>query len=466
MIPRSLRIRVPAIAALAIAAIAASALGDESAAPAALPVSAPPNLVVLMIDTARADHLGYHAYERPTTPRIDALAAQSVRFMNHYSHSSRTGPAVASLFTGLHPRSHGVVNPITHFNAKGTLATDQRTLAEILRERGYRCYGVVGNFNVSRRFGFAQGFDAFDFVRPSRAPKLNRSVERLPLQDPTSPFFLYVHYMDPHSTYAAPPPFDTAFVDPGYAGPITGAHSQLDEIVAGTLVAAAPDRAHLTALYDQELRFLDEQIGHLLDHLDELGVAGETLVVLVADHGEEFWDHGSVFHGYTLYEEQLRVPFLVRDPRMAEGRAVDAITRHVDVLPTLLELLGVPAPEKPALQGRSLASHVRGDGPAPGDGPVYAQVSIKAAKTVQSYALRVGPWKWIERREPSAGEELYDLASDPGETRNLVNERPEVAERMRREIRDFESALPVARGGLVGLTREEVEAVRRIGYQN
>lgn len=415
----------------------------------------PPNLLLVVVDTLRADHLRYHGYSRRTSPHLDAFAAESVAFMNHHSHASRTGPSVASIFTGLHPLSHGVVNPLTEFDAKGILAEDQTTLAEILTAEGYHCYGIVTNVNVRSRFGFGQGFARYEELR--RSAEIDTTT--LPIEEP---FFLYLHYMEPHSPYRAADPYRHLWVDPHYDGPVTGRHPQLDAIVAGSFVVEPRDVAQIKALYDQEIRFFGERFGELLDSLDARALLDDTIIVLTSDHGEELLDHGSALHGYTLYEEQLRVPLVVFDPRVRGSRRVETVTRHVDLLPTLLELMDVPA--SVPFQGRSLVPLLTGRaerGEAP---PVFAQASLNAVKTVKSRSLMVDGWKFIENELPQVGDELYHMARDPGEYNNLAEDRPAMAAKMRQMLRSFVHSLPVARGGIVALTEEEKEQLRSLGY--
>jgi arylsulfatase A-like enzyme len=422
-----------------------------------------PNLVLALVDTTRADHLGYHGYARDTSPRIDAMARESIVFLRHYSHSSRTGPALASLFTGLHPRSHGVVNPLVAWDAKGTLGAAQQTLAELLRAHGYRTLGLVANFNVSARFGFDQGFEVFELHDQARAGELNARVDALELDSQPQPFFLYLHYMDPHSPYGAPPPWRGHFSDPDYRGPLTGEHEQLDEIVAGR-GPVGPDAANrLRDLYDEEIHYFDAKLGELVDRLRNIDHARPTVFVFVADHGEELLDHGSVLHGYTLYAEQLHVPLLIHDPRIGTPRRVERVSRHVDVLPTLLELLGIDPP--PGLQGNSLAPWMR-DGQALPEIPVYAAMSLRAVKTVQGASLQIGEWKLIESRLPQRSRELYHVASDPGERRDRSVERPDLVAHMGEALHRFEAALPVAEGGVVRLDEAERERLRALGYAN
>jgi arylsulfatase A-like enzyme len=287
--------------------------------------------------------------------------------------------------------------------------------------------------------------EAFKFLRRSREP-----------------FFLYLHYMDPHSHYFAPAPFDRYFVDDGYSGPITGHHEELDRIVAGELEIDARDLAQMKALYDQTIRYFDTELGKLLQYLRDSGRMDDTIIVLVADHGEELLDHGSALHGYTLYEEQLRVPLLIRTPGPGEGVRVEATTRHVDLLPTLLELLEVEPPVE--MQGRSLVPLMRDPALLPEEPPVYAQASIQAFKTIQMRSLKADGWKLIETLVPEHREELFHVAEDPDETRNLIEEQPEVSARMRALLDELVEAMPVGIAETVELTEEEIERLRSLGY--
>ncbi len=432
--------------------------GSDDANPSPAVFSTPterPNLLFVLVDTLRADHLRYHGYFRRTSPHIDGFAAESVAFMNHYSHASRTGPSVASIFTGLHPLSHGVVNPLTEFDAKGTLAEEQTTLAEILTGEGYNCYAMVTNVNVRSRFGFGQGFSVYENLR--RSAKIDPAT--LPIEEP---FFLYLHYMEPHSPYRAAEPFRHLWVDPDYDGPVTGRHPQLDAIVRGSFVVDEKDRDQITALYDQEIRFFGDRFSELLDSLEARALLDDTIIVLTSDHGEELLDHGSVLHGYTLYEEQLRVPLVVYDPRIRDPRRVKTVTRHVDLLPTLLELMDVPG--RVEFQGRSLVPFLTGREEEASAPPVFAQASLNAVKTVKRRSLMVDGWKIIETELPDAGYELYHVATDSRERRDLIEDRPAMAGKMRQQLSAFVRSLPVAEGGVVALTEEEKKLLRSLGY--
>ena len=446
-----------------IAGVGLLACGDESGQG-----DAPLNLIVILVDTLRADHLGHHGYERPTSPRLDALAEESLVYLHHTRHASRTGPTVATLFTGLHSRSHGVVNPLSHFDAKGTLDPSQLTLAEILSERGYRCAGFTANTNVSEKFGFSQGFGYYQLFRWKNAETITRAALAW-LEDwgdeaePRPPFCLYLHYVDPHSPYEAPARFLETFASPDYRGRVTGNHRQLDRVIAGRLDLDAADLDRLRALYDAEILYLDGQIGDLLDALAAMGLLDTSLIVFVSDHGEELLDHGSLLHGYTLYQEQLRIPLMIRHPELP-ARRISRLSRQIDVLPSVLELLGIPIPA--ALQGESLVPAMKGeeDLDSANPRPVFAEASLRAIKTVALDSYARGDWKLIETRVPEARRQLFNLQEDPMEQRDRSVSDPEIAERMSAELKRFRDALPVGRSETVKLSEEEIRELRSLGY--
>jgi arylsulfatase A-like enzyme len=424
------------------------------------------NVIVILVDTLRADRLGYQGYQPETSPHLDRLAGESVAFLQHTGHASRTGPSVASLFTGLHSRSHGVVNPLNHWGAKGTLHDTQTTLAELLSESGYRCTGFVANPNASARFGFDQGFETFILLRWQKASVINHVVQdwldkRADSLDAGAPFCLYLHYVDPHSHYEAPEKIAKRFTNPDYSGPITGNHRQLDRIISGELEVDDADIEHLNALYDAEIRNFDGHMEELLADLRRREFLDRSLLVFVADHGEELMDHDSVLHGYTLYQEQLRIPLLIRHPEFP-ARRVETLSRQIDILPTILELLDIPRPN--FLQGESLAPEMRGESARKKRRPVYAHTSLKAVKTVQLHAYADGDWKIIETLVPDRRRALYNLKEDPDEGRNLAEEEPEMLETMTEALHRFEASLPVGQGGIVQLTSEEIKELRALGY--
>ena len=389
-----------------------------------------PNVVLYVVDTVRADRLGVYGYDKPTSPRLDAFAAGAVLFENAYAQSSWTRPAVASLFTGLLPPAHRTVG------RRSVLPEDAETLAEILAANGYEGMGLVRNPNVSRAFGFAQGFARF---RSEDRERDETMLERVQLWldewqggatpsspdvssgDPERPFFLFLHAIDPHGPYDPVPEFEEMF-DAGGAP----AHYRTVRYLLGLNrgdVAPEPGTAEaLSRLYDAEVAQNDRAFGELLDELEARGLAEDTALIYVSDHGEEFAEHGRWEHGLSLYEEVLRVPLVMRLPGVAPRR-IEAPAQHVDLLPTLLGYLGI---EPPPTDGRDLlAERRRGDAPM----DVYTHLDVdghRAASVIR------GRYKFVLPQSPSQGDApmLFDLETDPGELENLAADRPDIVERM------------------------------------
>ncbi len=373
------------------------AAGCAREAPRAQPTPTPPaararNLVLIVVDTLRADHLGAYGYARPTSPRIDAFARESALFERAYSHSPWTMPSVASAFTALEPKDHGIAD------WKQPLDERHLTLAEVLRARGYRTEGYVSHGVLSRLYQFDQGFDVYDAsVIEGRLPRdvsTAREVTDLALgalaRPLPEPFLLWVHYFDPHDAYLKHPGHDFG------ERPI--------------------DR------YDSEIAYTDVQIGRLLDALAARGLAERTAVALLSDHGEGFGAHRHLQHTVTLFEELIRIAFVLRVPGVPPQRVRDVV-RASDLAPTLLQLVGLTPPE----EFKGLPIELR-------DGRFRAVPARVVVAETQRFAdlraLRAGRFKLIQDRA-SGRARLYDLEVDPDEQHNLARQRPDVVARLR-----------------------------------
>ena len=398
-----------------------------------------PNVVLIVIDTLRADHVGAYGYPQPTTPNIDRLAARSVVFETAISQAPWTAPAIASIFTGLYPSVHGLDGGIRWgeaatsrgetlpFAVQKTLPPGHQTLAEVFRDAGYATAGFVSNLYVNAIFGFAQGFDHFDDSHDDylladgetkrRAATTNQRVFEWLESGVEEPWFLLVHYNDPHWPYEPPAPYGQDFIA-GYAGELTPTTTR--EIVVTHREVPPPvseqDLAYIVGLYDGEIQYMDDHLGRLLDTLDELPTKRELVSVVTADHGEEFLDHGAFNHGYTLYEEQISVPLIISEPSRLKPRRVAQQVRLVDIAPTLLDLARVPA-RSVRFQGRSVTPLM--DGGALPIADAFSEATNfgdqRAVRNVDSLKLihsLTGPQWW-----------LFDLAMDPGEKNNLSVQR-------------------------------------------
>ena len=361
------RRRAAGLALALLVAVAACARDRAPEAPAA-----PPDLVVYLIDTLRADHLGCYGYPRPTSPRIDAFARQAVRVREARAQSSWTKPAVATLLTGLYPVSHGAQRRSQGLDASVV------TLAERLSTRGYETAYFGTNPTVTAKFGFEQGFSEFHYLSQPRgrrrghvdASEIHREVVAwLDRRDRAKPFFLVVHTLDPHDPYRPREPYRARFA--ADVDVETACCIRPHELAALDAEGARARARAMIDLYDGEIAQNDAAFGELLDELERRDLYDRAAILLTSDHGEEFFDHGGWRHASTLYEEVLRVPFLFRLPGGAHGGgAIDGPVDQIDVAPTLLELAGIPAASEasPARAGsrRSAADPCRGALRSPG----------------------------------------------------------------------------------------------------
>lgn len=406
---------------LLIAAGLGSSCSDDSA-----PSSEPqPNIVLISVDSLRADHLHCYGYSRPTSPTIDRLASEGALFEVVTSSSSWTLPAHAALFTALPDSAHGVDR-----GAKKLLA-ERRTLAEALQAAGYRTAGVWSGPLLDPRFGFGQGFDDYVSHAEHTEGDWDAAVERshqevtgrqtldkvdaLLDSDSEAPFFLFVHLWDVHYDYIPPPPYDTLF-DADYSGEVDG-RDLVRYLGLGLGDLSKDDLRHLEALYDGEIAWADRQIATLLEKLETLGVAEETLVVVTSDHGEELFEHGSFGHKRKLFDESIRIPLVMRYPnRIEEGRRLVQSVGIVDVAPTLLEL--ADAEPLPDVLGRSLVPLL--------DGREWSRSSPLVSELVENpqtgeslLAIRSQKWKILLRPMSGGTVGLWDLKKDPHERTNI-----------------------------------------------
>jgi choline-sulfatase len=437
--PRSL------LSAAALAGLACAACSPAESRPATAQ-----NVIVLCIDTLRADHLGAYGYARDTAPFIASLAKDGTLFANAYAHSNWTVPATASLLTSLYPSGHGAgiageVRLLADDTPVHQIREGVETLATRLRRAGLRTGLFSGNPYLYGRF--QDDFDAADVGRKNAA-ELTAAALRWLAEEPGEPFFLYLQYMDLHQPVVPPEPFFDLF--PVSEGGARG-REHGDWSFAGLQSprdledpAFLRFRAHRMALYDGALRFVDEEIRRLYGWLAEAGTAQNTLVVVTSDHGEEFWDHAlaeratgmdprdswGVGHGHSMFEELLRVPLLFHGPGIARDRRVDCAVRHVDVVPTVLALGGLASSRE--MRGRSLAPWLARDAPQ-GSCTATPLIAESPAYGPDSKAVIWNGRKLVVRSQ--GGPLLFDLRADPGEHQNLAGTAPRLEANLRAILR-------------------------------
>ncbi|HYC23216.1 MAG TPA: sulfatase [Candidatus Bathyarchaeia archaeon] len=316
------------------------------------PSGPPRNVILVSIDTLRADHLGTYGYERATSPNLDRLARRSVVFDQAVAQAPNTLPSHAALLTSTYYRAL----PGLSRGQDSRLAPGATTLARLLKERGFATGGFVDGGFLSRAFGLGQGFDDYD-DKGSGIAEIAVKAERWIDAHRASRFFLFVHCYDVHAPYSPPSPFDRKFEETPYAGSFEPTMENLNA-VAGWKRAIAPDELrHVVALYDGGIAYTDQQLGIFFAELERRGLLSSTVLIVTADHGEEFKEHGSMLHWQSYYMPNLHVPLIVSVPGRAAER-IDGVVELIDVLPSVLELLGVPA--APHAMGRSLVATMDG----------------------------------------------------------------------------------------------------------
>jgi arylsulfatase A-like enzyme/Tfp pilus assembly protein PilF len=395
------------------------------------------NLVVITMDTTRADRIGAYGYDAIETPHIDALAEHGVLFETAIVPVPLTLPSHTSIFSGLYPIHHGVRN-------NGTFQVPDRidTMAELLRQKGFSTAAVIGAFVLDSKFGLDQGFQTYDdnlhagkkgpmFMFDERPGRMVTDQGLAWLEAHADErFFLWLHYFDPHANYEPPPPFDVLYDGRPYEGEIAG---------------------------------VDAEIGRVVASLRDLNRLDETLIVLTSDHGESLGEHGERTHSLLLYDATLRVPLIVTHPALPQGVRVRGQVRVVDVLPTVLDLLALPAPAQ--LDGASLVPLMNGDRTADRESYVETLVPYFNNAWAELRGVRTTEHKYI--RAPRS--ELYELEADPGETKNVLEERFDVAARFAKRLDEY-LAGDVLRTGEGGAAKLELSAADRerlaaLGYQ-
>ena len=438
---------------IAVLALAWTAWGVLACEPPDTPAAGdderpPVNLLLVSIDSLRADHLASYGYHRVTSPHLDRLAEEGVLFETMVADSSWTLPTHLTMMTGLSSWAHGVIADTQR------LGDGVETLAERLRARGYRTEGFASGPYLHPVFGFGRGFDHYEVVsetvydqpgvtlegiasQPAMRGELDRAertirgevtsdvlaqrVEEAIARSAQQPFFIFVHMFDVHYDYAAPEAYWRRF-NPDYQGELRGENFKDDPRIRASM--PPEELAQLMALYDGEIAWTDHHLGKMLEALDLYGVADRTLVVVTADHGEEFFDHGEKGHRHTLYDEQLLVPFVLRLPGvLPSGRRVGMQSRMVDIAPTLLDLLGMD-PDLGA-GGRSLAPYARAERPEedlPALSFLYVNKLLVKTLRTPTTKLEISMPLDMVNTEYTGRLRSFDLVDDPGEQRPGLEE--------------------------------------------
>jgi arylsulfatase len=444
-----------------------------------------PPIVLITIDALNVEHLSLYGYERESSPHLEGLAAESIFFRNAWAPSSWTAPSMASLFTGVYPRTHGVENGVLSLETAEIFGQERvpehlLTLAERLRRAGYETIGISTNPHLTRAVGFADGFDHFFESAALRnaiadgmqvTGRLVRellvdadeavgiAMRYLRVRDRRRPYFLWLHLLDPHWPYSPRAPYIGEF---GGGVRLDVDRDRLDlgvpmdKVEEFGLTAESGLFRHLVDCYDSEIRAVDEEIGRLVRQLPELE---EGILVVTADHGEGLLEHGQLGHRLTLYEEEVRVPLLIRLPRSRrQQRVVESPVSLVDLTPTLLGLLGFP-PDR-SLPGEDLRPLWAGRFRIR---EIAAQLTTEFGRVI---ALRQGRWKLIRYLDYPKDDQLFDLVADPEERENRALSATADFQRLDAALEGWLARIPAAPPRVHGarLSESQVEELRALGY--
>ena len=414
------------------------------------------NVVVIVIDTLRADHLSCYGYERETSPEIDRFAETAVLFEQAICPAPWTMSSTSSLLSSLYPLTHGLY----HASANRPLPESIVTLPEALGD-DWVTGGFVANDLLAPETRINQGFDTYELVTTPHRPdphadaadKVNGRALPWIRDNRDERFFLYLHYMDPHDPYTDPAEHHREF-DPDYTGSFNGHIGHYFKTMAQERrrrpwPIEERDLENMIARYDGEIRYVDAYVREVLDELATLGLDDRTIVVITADHGEQFLEHGGLKHGTSIYQEEVRVPLLVHVPGVTtKPRRVPTPVATLDLYPTLLDLVDIEAP--PELDGKSLADAIRAAGSALPAREVRTETSHGWNWAADGSLVRNKSWIGAVIRdnqkmiatvddEVSAPDELYDLASDPGETKNLASDDAERTTELRGAVESYKA---------------------------
>jgi arylsulfatase A-like enzyme len=411
-------------------------------------VRSTPNIIYIMVDTLRADHLGCYGYSRDTSPNIDRFAAGAIRFGKAISQAPWTTPSVNSFMSS----SYIPMDEISQCVPKWT-----PLMPQILKDNGYTTSAVVSNCMAGRVGNLDRGYDWFSELPQSPSDSITSPevARRALLQIRTTKgkrFFIFAHFMDPHDTYVLHPGYDFY---PGYAG-----HFPKDKM--SSTVCRGDDLRHEEALYDSEIAFTDHYIGKVLDELKKQGLYDDSLIVFLADHGEEFCDHGGAMHGRTLYDELLSVPLIIKLPGQHRGRVVSGNFPLIDLLPSVLKYINVDTSAL-KLKGTALplatVSTIR-------DTRIYSSTNF-----VQSILSSFRSAKWKIIRDANTGRfKLFDLANDPREQHDLAVSNPTVAMPLENQLVKMDEQVAADMGGPKAYqatsseSKEFKKALRSLGY--
>jgi arylsulfatase A-like enzyme len=462
----------------------------------AAPARKRPNVLFVVLDTVRADHTSLYGYERDTTPNLRGLAQDATTYEQAIATSDWTLPTHASMFTGLYPSEHGAYCDAAQSFAR--LADENETLAEILSREGYRTAGVVANSTMMlRHFNLHQGFQYYttrdpaivSVARPpyslrARTARMARSLTKAPanpelyrkakdisdeaialldaFQEGEQPFFLFLNYMDAHAPYDPPDPYSRKYTQSDTPIPLQDFYDLSKGVMQLKRTLRQEERAYLIGKYDGAIEYMDQELGRVIDRLKQLKMYADAVVVIASDHGEAFGEHNLMEHGVSVYQDQVHIPLLIKTPSAGGSRRVREPVSAADLMPTILDAVGAPAP--PRLSGRSLL----GDS---GQARRFILSETQPCGDTREMhprferldrAVRSGQWKLMVS---TTGEKrLYNLDSDPLETNNLYSPKDKTSAELEASLNQWLAQAPRRSRTPAKLDREALQKLKALGY--
>jgi len=436
------------------------------------------NVILISIDTLRADHLGCYGYDKNTSPHIDSLASEGTLFLHPYSSSPWTLPSHVSIMSSLYSIHHQV------YYSREKMDPSLITLADMLRKNDFFATAFTGGGFVSAHYGFSKGFDAYyegrgGVFHMNSAELIYQSFSNWIDQNKGKRFFLFLHTYQPHNPYVCPHPYNTLFLDKnpkwehlnllGYLGGKKGIYKKLPE----------KERKNAVGLYDGEIRYLDENlIGPLIEKLKSAGLYHKTMIVFTSDHGEEFFDHGGWDHGHSLYNESIRVPLIIKFPGdKFKGEKISGALSQVDIVPTILEEMNID-PSGLGFDGKSLIPMIKGKGDKHRAFLADIGPNVLSSHIPQKISMNKGKYKLILNKEFSQEDldfftappphknqiELFNLLTDPKEKNNIAQENPDITNLIVQKINDIYSQAKKRKTGKTEIDEKLKEQLKALGY--
>ena len=429
----------------------------------------PQGIILISIDTLRADHLGIYGYHRDTSPQIDALAKESIVFENAVVQSPWTLPSHMSIMTSLYPASHGVLKRNNY------LADEHVTLAELLREKGYTTAAFADGAFMKGVYGFKQGFDIYDGDTTIGIEHILPKAQQWLEENKASPFFLFIHCYDVHDPYAPPPPYDTIFHDFTYTGNFIPTTKNLQTVAWEGMEVKDEDLRHIEALYDGGIRYTDEKIGEFLSYLQAAGLKENTLIIITSDHGEEFQEHGSFLHWQIYSRPNLHVPLIMHIPGYPRKEIrIEELVQSIDILPTILDSARLPP--HPSAQGRSLLPLAKRNStflrrslwrlfrPFSNDEKVaFAEHTKTRGERKQYYSLITDDYQIIYSILPPSVE-LYHLKEDPLAQKNIAKDHADTKQKFFLQLEEVYALMPKYKAATFILDEQTRAQLEALGY--